>query len=212
MEEIWHRERPRSEGGELRGGDVVVCDTQPIPDEELAALVRRNLDSGISYTYFLHFSPDSIEKVCQCLQLILASGSESVPNFQERINRIRNEKDRILDDFLNICRERKLRIAFFPDEPQFVFRVHNASSRDLATVYVRYGDKCFIEWVRGPVAAALWRSLPRYLEDDGKVRLFIPLIRGNFDDAAFNRTFDRALGLYFPGMEDSIKKICVGDY
>jgi hypothetical protein len=210
MEDVWQRERPRSEGGELRGGDVVVCDTQPIPDEELATQIRRNLDSGIAYTYFLYFSADTIEKVIQCLQVILASGSGRMPDFNERISRIKTEKVRILEDFRSICRDRRLRIAFFPDEPQFMFRVHNASSRELATVYVRYRDKGFIEWVRGSVAEALWRSLPRYLADDEQVRLFIPLIGVRPDEELFNRTLDRALALYFPGIEDSVKQICVG--
>jgi hypothetical protein len=210
MAELWQRERPRSSGGELQTGDVVVCDTQPSADEALAAQIRLNLDCGISYTYFLHYSADTLDKVCQALQVILASGSGPMPDFNERVRRIKNDKDRILEDFRTICRDRRLRVALLPDEPQFVFRVHNASSRNLATVYVRYGNKCFLEWVRGPVAEALWRSLPRYLEDDGQVRLFIPLIKFRPDEKAFNSTLDRALALHFPGIEDAVKQICVG--
>ena len=210
MEELWQRERPRSEGGALHVGDVVVCDTQPSGDEEMAAQIRRNLDSGISYTYFLYFSADTLEKVCQSLQVILVSNAGPVPDFNERIRRIKNEKDRILEDFHTICRERRLRVAFFPDEPQFVFRVHNASSREFAKFYVRYQDKGFIEWVSGSVAEGLWRGLPRYLDDDGQARLFVPLTGFKPDEGVFDRTLDRALSLYFPGIEDAVKQLCVG--
>ena len=32
--EVWQRERPSSEGGDLQQGEVVVCDTQPMPQED----------------------------------------------------------------------------------------------------------------------------------------------------------------------------------
>jgi hypothetical protein len=34
--EVWRRERHQSEGGDLQQGEVVVCDTQPMAQEELA--------------------------------------------------------------------------------------------------------------------------------------------------------------------------------
>ena len=70
VDEVFRRERPVSEGGELVGGNVVVCDTQPWAEISLAVTVRRNIDHGTSYQYFLYFSDDTVEKICQSLQLI----------------------------------------------------------------------------------------------------------------------------------------------
>lgn len=210
VEELWQRERPLPEEGDLRAGEVVVCDTQPTPDEEFIAQVRYNMDRGISYTYFLFLCGDTVEKVCQSLQVILVPGSGSILDFNERISTIKKEKDRVLDDLRSICRLRKLRISFMPDTPQFAFRVHNASSRDLAAVYVRYGETCFIPWVRGPAAEALWRNLPKYLEDDQQDRLFVPLRAFEADKELLDRTLDRTLPLYFPGIEAQVRQICIG--
>jgi hypothetical protein len=103
--EVWQKERHISEGGELQQGDVVVCDTQPMPLESLAIQVRRNMDNAISYTYFLHFSVDTIEKICRSLQVILVAGvagTDRASDFTSRMSVVRSERDRVLEDLWSI--------------------------------------------------------------------------------------------------------------
>ena len=80
VDEVFRRERPISEGGELAGGDVVVCDTQPWAEISLVATVRHNMDNGTSYQYFLYFSDDTVEKICQSLQIISWAGLTGQPD------------------------------------------------------------------------------------------------------------------------------------
>ncbi len=91
--EIWQRERHRSLGGDLEQGEVIVCDTQPMAQEELAVQVRVNMDHAISYTYFLYFSVDTVEKICQSLQVILAAGVTSPEQAIDYIARTQHHKE-----------------------------------------------------------------------------------------------------------------------
>jgi hypothetical protein len=212
---LWRRERHRSVGGELQQGEVVVCDTQPLAQEELAVQVRRNMDYRISYTYFLHFSVDTIEKFCQSLQVILVAGvtgSEQVTDYKARMNIVMQRKDCVLEDLQDICRNGKLRVILLAQEPQFCFRIHNASNRELASVYARYRDQCFINWLQGAHAETLWRTLPRYIESDGPGLLFGRLQEPLDLDASQRRlldtSLDRGLARYFPGFEREVKQLC----
>jgi hypothetical protein len=130
VEEVWRKERHFSEGGDLQEGDVVVCETQPMPQESLAAQVRRNIDNGIFYTYFLYFSIDTVEKICRSLQVILVTGvdAEVAGDFTSRMNIIKNQKERILKDLWSLCHYKKLQISLMFQEPPVNFRVHNAST------------------------------------------------------------------------------------
>lgn len=74
VDEVFRRERPVSEGGDLSGGNVVVCETQPWAEISRAVTVRRNMDNGTSYQYFLFFSEDTIEKIAQALQILAWAG------------------------------------------------------------------------------------------------------------------------------------------
>jgi hypothetical protein len=74
-------------------------------DEELAAQVRYNMDYGVKYLYFLYFSVDTIEKICQSLQVILAAGiagADHPTDFSTRLSIVKNNKARILDDLRTI--------------------------------------------------------------------------------------------------------------
>jgi hypothetical protein len=214
--ELFRRERPQSEGGDLREGQVVVCDTQPIADVELALQVRRNIKSGTSYHYFLLFAENTAEKICQSLQVILAAGAggeEKIDDFITRVSTIRNAKQLVLDDLRSICSSRSLRFTLFIDEPQFCFRVHNASNPELARVYARYFERGFVLWAQGLSAVAVWRALPKYLADDRSDRLFVPLKQFDLlgdDKVLFESSLDRALRKYFPGMEEEVKQIIMG--
>ena len=214
--EVWRRERPSSEGGDLQQGEVVVCDTQPMPQQGLAVQVRRNMDNAISYTYFLYFSVDTIEKICQSLQVILVSGvagAEQASDFNARMSIVKREKERVLDDLRSICHLKRLRVCLLLQEPTMSFRIHNASNRELATVYARYGEQCFIPWAHGPKAESVWHSLPLYLADDIQDRLFVSLKLFEFDKEKakqFESSLDRGVGRYFPGLEGEVKQILTG--
>jgi hypothetical protein len=214
--EVWRRERHFSEGGELQQGDVVVCDTQPMPQENLAIQVRRNMDNAISYTYFLYFSVDTIEKICRSLQVILVAGvagAESASDFTSRMDVVERQSDSILKDLRLICHQKKLQVALLFQIPTMSFRIHNASNRELATLYARYRDQCFIPWSEGASAESIWRGLPAYLSDNKQDRLFVSLKL--FEDnkeqqSLFESSLDRAVDRYFPGIEAEVKRLLAG--
>ena len=216
VEEVFRRERPISEGGELAGGNVVVCDTQPWAEISWAVSVRRNMDNGTRYQYFLYFSEDTVEKICQSLQIISWAGLGSATgaaDFRSRLDTIRNQSDRVVSDMLDICRSGSLRISLVTEEQPFYFRVHNASNPTLARYYARYREEGFVLWADGLGATILWRSLPTWLEEDTEDRLFIPLRYPAFDDdkkQMLKNCLTRGLSRYFPGIEDKIKTIFLG--
>jgi len=216
LPELMERERPRSAGGDLLEGQVLVCDTQPMADEKLAVQLRHNLDNGISYLFFFFYSRDCIEKICQSLQVILAAGvvsPERALDFNTRMQTIKENKNQILADLDRICRSRQLRIAVMRDEPQFIFRIHNASHREQAALYVRYGERCFIPWARGLLAESIWRRAPRYFEQEGSEHLFIELKLLGLDEGIkrdFEQALTHSLGRYFPGSEREVMQICAG--
>jgi Predicted nucleotide-binding protein containing TIR-like domain len=217
VDEVFRRERPVAEGGDLSGGDVVVCDTQPWAEISLTVAVRRNIDNGTRYQYFLYFSDDTVEKICQSLQVISWAGltnSTEVADYKSRLDTIRSHGDRVVSDMLDICRSGRLRISLVPDEQPFYFRVHNASNPTLARYYARYREEGFVLWTEGPGATTLWRSLPTYLEEDREDRLFIPLRVPAFDDDKKQRLkkgLTRGLSRYFPGVDEKIKTIFLGE-
>jgi hypothetical protein len=218
-DEVFRRERPISEGGELAGGNVVVCDTQPWAEISWAVTVRRNIDNGTSYQYFLHFSDDTVEKICQSLQVVSWAGLTNVigeADYKSRVDTIRSHGDRVVSDMWDICRSGRLRISLVTDEQPLYFRVHNASNPTLARYYARYREEGFVLWTEGLGAVTLWRSLPTWLEEDREDRLFIPLRIPVFDDDKKRRLekgLTRGLSRYFPGIEEKIKTIFLGsDY
>jgi hypothetical protein len=214
--EVLRKERHFSEGGELQQGEVVVCDTQPMPQESLAVQVRRNMDNAICYTYFLYFSIDTIEKICRSLQVILVAGvagAEPASDFASRMSVVKSQKDRVLEDLRNICHCKRLQVTLLFQEPSMSFRIHNASNRELARLYARYRDQCFIPWSEGASAESVWRSLPAYLSENGQDRLFVSL--KFFEDnkeqrELFESSLDRAVDRYFPGIETEVKRLLAG--
>jgi hypothetical protein len=214
--EVFQRERPYSDGGDLQEGQVVVCDLQPMADPELAVQVRRNLDSGTSYHYFLYLSEDAIEKTCQGLQVILtngSSGTENATDFNARLNIIIKDPERILDDLRRICHTRSLRISFFPWKPQFCFRIHNASDPELARLYLRFRGIGFILWAEGTSAESVWRELPRFFPTDEQECIFVPIESPKLKDQEkqrFEIALDRGLKRYFPGIQDAVKQLFLG--
>jgi hypothetical protein len=164
----------------------------------------------------LYFSVDTIEKICRSLQVLLVTGvadAELARDFTSRVSVVKSQKDRILDDLRGMCHYKKLQITLLFQEPVLSFRVHNASNRELAKLYARYRDQCFIPWSEGASAESIWRSLPTYLADNEQDRLFVSLKL--FEDNKeqqnlFESSLDRAVGRYFPGIEAEVKRLLVG--
>ena len=173
------------------------------------------MDNDISYTYFLYFSVDTIEKICRSLQVILVAGvadAELASDFTSRMSVVKSQRDRVLDDLQSICHYKRLQITLLFQEPSMSFRVHNASNRELAKLYARYRDQCFIPWSEGATAWAIWHSLPKYLVRNEQDRLFVSL---KFEDNKeqqnlFESSLDRAVRRYFPGAEAEVKRLLAG--
>jgi hypothetical protein len=101
VEEVFRRERLRSDGGDLTDGQVVVCDMQPWAEIGRAELFRHNMDNGTSYHCFFYFSDDTIQKICQTLQMMAWAGlgdAGEATGFNTRTNKITKQKDRVLGD------------------------------------------------------------------------------------------------------------------
>ena len=216
VDEVFRRERPRSEGGNLENGKVVVVDTQPWAEVGRAELVRRNMDNLTSYHYFFRFSDDTVQKICLSLQMVAwakVRGAAGESDFQSRVDKIKNNKDRVLDDLHNLCQSNLLRISLMVHNPATCFRVHNASNPELARFYAKYYERGFVQWAVGQEAAALWGTLPTYLEKDTADRLFLPLNSpplGVEDKRRLENILSRELSRYFPGIELEVKQICFG--
>ena len=216
VDEVFRRERPRSDGGDLEDGQVVVLDRQPWADIGRAMQVRRNMDSGTSYHYFLYFSDDTVEKMCQALQIIAwagVGGAAETSDFTSRVDTMRNKHDRVLDDLRDLCESGRLRASLMVEDPIVCFRVHNASNPTLAQFYMKYHEEGFVRWAEGQNATVLWRTLPTYIEDDTADRLFLPLkypAFGGDQRRRVERVFSRVLSRYFPGMETEVHQIFFG--
>jgi len=214
--ELFERERPLSEGGCLREGQIVVCDTQPMAGVEHTLQVYRNIDRGIFYHYFLYFCDDTLDKICQALQVMSAVGAGctgSGTDFLARVSTVKNQKHRVLEVLRNMCSNGSLRITLLADEPQPCFRVHNASNAALARYYARYFERGYVLWAEGRNAVSLWQTLPKWLTEDRMDRLFIPLRQNDphvDKKDHFEHSLVRSLGRYFPGIEGEVRQVFLG--
>jgi hypothetical protein len=214
--ELFQRERPLLEGGDLREGQVIVCDTQPLAGVQYALQVYQNMKSGISYRYFLLFTDDSLDRVFQSLQVMSvagAGGAGSATDFLARVGIIKKESARVLEVLRDMCSSGSLRGTFFAFDPQVCFRVHNANDQELARYYARYFECGYALWAAGPSAWSLSHILPLYLEEDKMDRILIRLKQGDAQvdkKNEFDRSLTRGLHRYFPGIEDEVRQLCVG--
>jgi hypothetical protein len=148
--------------------------------------------------------------------VILVAGvadAELASDFTSRMSVVKSQKDRVLDELRSICHYKRLQITLLFQEPTMSFRVHNASNRELAKLYARYRDQCFIPWSEGASAASIWRNLPTWLADNENDRLFVSLkmFENNKEQRnLFDSSLDRAAGRYFPGMEAEVKRLLAG--
>jgi predicted nucleotide-binding protein len=223
VEEVLRREQPVSDRGDLREDQVVVVDSQPTAEVGRAEQVRRNMDSGNSYHCFFYLSDNTIEKVCQILQMIVWAGMHGAAqakdaDFRARLDSIKDNKDLVLGQLRDLCRNDRLRVTLLLTEPTSLFRVHNASDPDRARLYAKRVDRekgsvQYALWAEGPNAITVWRALPKFLEEDKSDRLFIQLKYPPWDDASKRKlesSLSRWLSRYFPGMEVEVAQICLG--
>jgi predicted nucleotide-binding protein len=216
VDDVFERERPKEDGGDLLEGQVVVCDWQPQARPELVGLVSHNLARGIRYMYFLHFTEDTIEKTCRALQVILIGGRAGkgiTANLSTRLDIIREQKERILDDLRRLCRTRSLIVSLIPDEPPFCFRLHNASDAEAARLYMRYASRGYVLWSERKDAVSVLRTVGRYVSEDTEPRIFVPM--HNYNPAIeakqnFYNWFEQGLKKYFPGLESEVRQLCLG--
>ena len=222
VDELFARERPLSERGDLTEDFVIVVDKQPNITFERVEQLWRNVANGNSYHFFFYFSDENIEKLCLALQMIawlVVRHPDRVPDYKARLAAIKNEKDRALDELRNLHLNRKMRFTFLVTKPIFSFRLHNASDPDRARLYVKRPAKGeqsmqFVLWAEGPEAISTFGAAPTYLEEDKNDRLFIPMKAPLFDDDKKRRLEDGlslALRRYFPGMESEVRQILIGD-
>jgi len=203
------------DGGDLHEGLVVVADLQPMSDLERGVQVRRNLDSGTSYVYFFPNREDTVEKICQALQVMLVgsgTGNERAADFSSRLATILKERDRVLDDLREICRASSLLISLVPTEPGFCFRLHNASDPELARLYMRFRGGGFIPWAEGSNAVAIWRNTIPFIPGDEE-RIFVWLKQyepSGEDKQRFEDSVKRGVKRYFPGMQDEVEQLLMG--
>ena len=111
VDEVLRRERPISDAGDLECGQVVVCERQPRWRISSRLNAFRNMDAGISYHFFLHFSDDTVEKICLGLQMLAWAGLSAgagKSGFRSHVDIITKQDDRVLEDLRNLRRSGRL--------------------------------------------------------------------------------------------------------
>jgi hypothetical protein len=166
-EELFKRERPENEGGDIvvksittttpRG--VVVNSFQPVEIKvSLAKRVFQNMEAGIEYFYFFRAETFNMVAVAGLIQaLVLARlGAGDDLSERERLDLIGSRADDVEEAIERI--QKKLFIHLLPkDRLPLHFCVHNASKATKAKCYLRYpGEKeLFIPWGDAATAYAV---------------------------------------------------------
>jgi hypothetical protein len=216
VRDLFARERPRSENGDLDEGSVMVCDIQPLAGAEFAARVGANIRSGINYLYFFHACDDTIEQVFRALQIIVVSGvapEVDLNDVQARRAVVKEKTHLVVEALQDMCETKGLRIGFLYQEPNFCFRLHNAQDAKRARLYARYRDLGYVLWAKEEAAAALLRAPADFLEDREDTTILVQLKAGGPQlsaDADIMRSLADKVRKYFPGAEDAVMQICVG--
>jgi hypothetical protein len=114
IHDVLLREQLHGDNGELSEGQVIVCDLQPDAGLEMALQARRNLNGGVSYHYFVHLTDATIDMLLQTLQFILIGARDAsgrAIDFDARIEAIKGERKRVLNELSGICRARNLLVS-----------------------------------------------------------------------------------------------------
>ena len=220
-------EKERIEGGDLKKPDqvknedsvVVACDALPIEGFSWATQIKENLDNGIKYFYFYYAKPDVARRICRLLQMILLAdflknNSCKGESFQDCLEKIKENKDTIINNLKHICKVDSLNIYFTPIEPAFNFRIHNAGNSD-ANIYLRYGNS-FVNWSGSGNAMSVYEWLRRYEDPKQKEVLFCSnkyydLNNLKKDDVKlFRDSLNREITIHFPEIDVEVKKLCYG--
>jgi hypothetical protein len=178
-----------------------------------ALQVKKNIDDGVRYVYFVHGSLDGATRICRLLQMLLLApmlDREEADNFAVRASKMKEEpiQRAIVEGLKKICEQDSLKIFFLPAAPSLQYCIHNAASVDEAKLYFKRGDN-FIEWEKGAGANNFWKeerqnkeiaSLPPHRVFHGASGLDI--------QEFFDKSLKREVGRLFPGIHEQVTKLC----
>ena len=106
-----------------------------------ALQVKKNIDDGIRYVYYLHGNPDDAQKICRLLQMMLLAPMLD-PNkpigYRYLQSEVKQNKNRIVQDLEQICARESLKIFFLPGSPELEYLIYNADSVDKAVLYFKH--------------------------------------------------------------------------
>ena len=217
VEELFKREKSIVDGGDLDEGLVVVADLQPRVRYEFAAQVKRNLDHGVRYVYFFPANIDGAQKICWLLQMVLLAelfkDIKEADSFQNRLKVIRENRDRVRSNLQEICTRDSLNICFMQDDPALQFRIHNATSREKAKLYLSYG-RGFIEWVGGERAVNMWSYMKQWYIESKTEAIFhstTPLMVDRDREGRFKNSLIEELKRHFPEIHEEVTRLCYGE-
>ena len=168
-DELFARERPTREGGDLDldGQHAVVVNTvQPAEESNIqrARQVVENINAGVKYLYFFRADTDHVPKVIALLEsLIIAMLTrKATASYPERQSILRDNLSKIPEKLEQI--QPGLFIHFLPnDRAPLLFCVHNAGNVGKARCYLRDGaHERFYVWGNAETAFNVASDLGRY--------------------------------------------------
>jgi hypothetical protein len=214
-EELLARETLIRDEGELSEDQVVVASIQPREREyNLADRVRKNLDYGIKYVYFIHGNSDTAFKIPRMLQLLLLAKllkPEQEGDFSVRRELVKANLNIIISDLKQMCNNDQLNIYFLSEPPDIEYCIFNATDKDSAKMYVKHRDE-YIEWESGDGAHQFWEKLKeRTFADNPTPRL--PLFHAvdpfKLDKEPFFSRLRRETLNMFPEIGEQVIDICL---
>ena len=217
QQKLLERAKRNYEGGELLMDQVVVASVQPLDvDYAPARQVRQNIDAGnIRYMYFFQGNSDGAEKTCQLLQMVLLAEilktQEEADDWRGRMTKIASNQDQILADLKRFCLEERIKVFFLPTPPALQYCIHNAANDKSAKMYLKH-DEEFIEWASGKDAYQFWNEVRQgrgAIDPLPPKAVFFGLPGFNVDEGSFFSTLERAVGIYFPGIEKEVMRLCL---
>jgi hypothetical protein len=204
------------EGGELEEGQVVVTAIQPVEVKyRPARQVRRNIDHGVSYTYFFHGDGNSPQNICRLLQMVLLAplfeSENEADDYAARLKKLRENQERVLGDLKAICEAQTMTIVALPEPPILQYCIHNAKNVDTATAYLKYGEK-FLQWAKGKQAHDFWNEVEKRhaVEPKATLALFYeakPGLSGKKRD--YYCGIESYMAKYFPGIDNQVRQLSV---
>lgn len=177
-----------------------------------ALQVKKNIDDGIRYVYYLHGNPDDAQKICRLLQMMLLApmlDTNKPIGYRYLQSEVKQNKNRIVQDLEQICARESLKIFFLPGSPELEYLIYNADSVDKAVLYFKHGDK-FMQWETGENAHRFWAEVRQEqgISSGEPHAIFLGASGFNVREDAFYRTLKYEIARYFPGIDEKVAKLC----